>query len=120
MKIYLAGPMTGYPQFNFPAFIDAAEQLRAEGHEVFNPAEADIEEFGAEPFMNSDGSEGSTDSVGATLRHVLKKDCSWICDHAEAIALLPGWEKSSGAGVEWTLAKALGLKFIYLQTDNGS
>lgn len=41
MILYLAGPMRGIPEFNFPAFMSAAADLRAQGHIVFNPAERD-------------------------------------------------------------------------------
>ncbi|MGB3485339.1 MAG: DUF4406 domain-containing protein [Mycobacterium sp.] len=48
MKIYVAGPMRGIPEFNFPAFHAAAAKLRADGHHVFNPAERDIETHGVD------------------------------------------------------------------------
>jgi Domain of unknown function (DUF4406) len=32
IKVYLAGPMTGVPEFNFPAFHAAAAKLREEGY----------------------------------------------------------------------------------------
>lgn len=38
-RVYIAGPMTGLPDFNFPAFHAAAAAWRAAGWEVFNPAE---------------------------------------------------------------------------------
>ena len=42
-KVYVAGPMRGIPEFNFPAFFAAADKLRGDGFAVFNPAERDNE-----------------------------------------------------------------------------
>lgn len=38
-RLYLAGPMTGLPDFNYPAFHAAAAAWRAAGWTVANPAE---------------------------------------------------------------------------------
>ena len=43
--IYLSGPMTGYPDYNYPAFNLAAAALRAYGHRVYNPAFAAFSAF---------------------------------------------------------------------------
>jgi nucleoside 2-deoxyribosyltransferase len=111
MKIYLAGPMRGYSRNNFPAFDAAAAKLRADGHEVFNPAEHDREIYGEEiEFM--DGSQAK--DIGFSINDVLKADLSWICDNADCIALLSNWEHSPGAKTEWALAVVLRLHFWYL------
>jgi nucleoside 2-deoxyribosyltransferase len=39
IKLYLAGPMSGLPDMNYPEFNRVAALLRAKGYEVFNPAE---------------------------------------------------------------------------------
>jgi hypothetical protein len=115
MKIYLAGPMTGIPHFNYPAFNSAASALRFEGREVFNPAEHDIKVFGKD-ISNPEGCAATaTKDHGFDRRAALKADLSWICDQAEAIALLPGWENSSGANAERALAVALGLEVMNLR-----
>ena len=41
VKIYLAGPMTGYDKFNFPAFDFWFDFLTQAGHSVFSPADND-------------------------------------------------------------------------------
>lgn len=41
MKVYIAGPMTGLPEFNFPLFFEAEELLKGHGFEVINPARED-------------------------------------------------------------------------------
>ena len=42
-RLYLAGPMTGLPELNFPAFHAEAARLRALGYEVVNPAEINVD-----------------------------------------------------------------------------
>lgn len=115
-KVYIAGPMRGYPAFNFPAFHAAAAKLRAEGWEVFNPAEKDEERYGAD-FAASypTGDIQAATDAGFSLRDALAADLSWICKHADAIALLPGWENSRGACAERATAVALGLRIILLE-----
>lgn len=107
MKLYLAGPMTGIDLYNFPAFDAAADALRGLGHTVFNPAEADrLRGFDAEA-VRATGSDAALH--GFSLREALKEDLSWICDHAEGIALLEGWESSKGVRAELALADALSI-----------
>jgi hypothetical protein len=101
MRIYLAGPMTGIENFNHPAFDAAASFLRALGHDVKSPAEFDRE----------DGLDASGNVSNAFLRNALRRDCEAICG-ADAIALLPGWERSRGVAIELALAKYLGLKIV--------
>lgn len=113
MKIYLAGPMRGIPEFNFPAFDVAREALRAEGHEVFCPAENDRSKTRAGHPMESDPT-GDEANASRTIRECMLDDTAYICQRAEAIALLPGWEFSKGANAELALADALGLKKIIL------
>lgn len=107
MRIYLAGPMTGYPHFNAPAFDAATARLRAAGHLVFNPADNDRLN-GFEP-IGATGDAAEAAARGFDLRVALKQDLSWICDHAEALVLLEGWERSKGVRAEMALAEALGI-----------
>lgn len=95
MKTYLAGPMRGYAEHNYPAFREAAKQLRALGYEVFNPAEhAPMPLEGTEPEQ-------------ADIRLWMRQDLAWICEEAEAIVVLPGWERSLGAKAEVATADAI-------------
>lgn len=111
MKIYLAGPMRGYPFFNFPEFDRGAAALRKAGHEVFSPAERDRSAHGDIASDNAKGDEAeATEKHGFSLREALAADMKFICEEADAIALLPGWENSKGALAERATANALGLK----------
>lgn len=93
LHVYVAGPMTGIPDFNFPAFNAEAAKLRDAGFCVENPAEHGIWE-------------------GAEWQDYLRYDLTRlaICDQ---IHLLPGWSKSKGACLELHIAKALGMLVSY-------
>jgi hypothetical protein len=111
-SIYVAGPMRGLPQFNFPAFDAAAEELRAEGWEVHNPAEHDREMY---PDMESWGgwaNGDASDCPGFSLSDAMVWDLDKVI-HSDAIVLLPGWSSSQGATLEFEVARACG-KDIYL------
>lgn len=106
LKLYLAGPMTGIPEWNFPAFRLARTTLRDLGHSVFCPAERDLE-AGFDP-AGMTGHE-DLDEHGFDLREALGADLEFICAEADAVIVLPGWATSSGALAEVATARALGL-----------
>lgn len=113
MKLYLAGPMRGIAEFNFPAFFEAADRLRDEGHVVFNPAEEDVKRHGDKCYKNL---KGDLDEISEffNLRETFQADLMFICSEADGIAMLPGWERSTGARAEWATAQMLGLETMYL------
>lgn len=84
--LYLAGPMTGLPELNYPAFHAAAVRLKELGHTVLNPA------------------DNKADSWLGYMRKSLIQIAQ--CD---AIVLLPNWHLSYGATIEQNLALDLGL-----------
>ena len=111
MRVYLAGPMRGIKEFNYPSFHTAAYRLRQLGHSVFSPAEKDIERHNGEDIsVGTTGDLKEIEAKGFSLRDAIMDDLTYIAREADAIALLPGWEKSSGVKVELALANFLGLK----------
>jgi len=95
-KVYLAGPMRGYPRYNFDAFDNAAAVWRAEGHDVFSPAERD----------RAMGFDPSGPIPDGFLRQALAADLAEVCK-ADIVAVLPGWERSKGARLELGVALQL-------------
>ena len=79
MRFYLAGPMRGVKGFNVPMFKRAEDKLASWGHIVFNPAAKECEK---------EATKGQ-DSLDFR-RRVFDLDTHWICNQADAIALLPG------------------------------
>lgn len=91
-RLYLAGPMTGFEDFNFPAFNKMAAELRARGYVVENPAEHGV----------VDGADWA-DYMAYDLTRL------GLCGQ---VAVLPGWENSKGARLEVHIARELGMKVM--------
>lgn len=90
MRVYVAGPMTGLPEFNYPAFRAAAEALRNRGFDVEDP---------------STNVNPTPDDYHGWLRAGLAQLIR--CD---GVALLDGWEASGGARLEVNVGATLGLR----------
>lgn len=95
MKIYVAGPMTGLPGLNYPAFHQAAAALRAAGHDVTNPAENPAPECGS-----------WLGYMRMSVSQVAQADC---------VAMLPGWWNSPGARLERHIAEKMGLQIMNIE-----
>ena len=88
MRLYLAGPMTGRPDWGRPAFAAVAERLRAAGHQVWNPGDLAV-----------DLTRPWEDYLSETL---------WALMEQQAVAVLEVWETSVGARLEVAWARRLG------------
>lgn len=101
MKYYLAGPMSGMDQGNFPAFDAAAAYLRNTLHyDIVSPAELDDEDIRIRVLTNT--------PTGLTWGDFLARDVKIVADECDGIIFLPGWEKSRGARLEAFVALLAG------------
>ena len=101
-KIYVSGPMQAHGNYNFPLFDYVADKLRKTGHcEVFNPADHAREKIGQlEKIQKMD----KADLEEAIRKILFPEQILWICRHADAMLMLPGWEHSGGARIEREIA----------------
>lgn len=99
--VYLAGPMRGIPDFNFPAFDNARERLRDWGWSVHCPAEKDRQNG-----FDEVGKAGA-DHEAKSISEYMKEDLPLVCD-SDAVVCLPGWSRSEGAKLEVAVAHRLG------------
>ena len=101
-KIYIAGPMSGYPHLNWPAFFTKEKQLKDAGWDVINPAQMD-RESGISPTEDL----GDYEYEDAARRDIeALRDC-------DAIYMMSDFQFSKGACWERALAKTWGLNRYY-------
>lgn len=91
-RIYIAGPMTGIQDLNYPAFNAEAARLRGLGYHVENPAE---------------NPEPACGSWQGYMRMAIKQLVE--CD---IIVMLPGYTMSKGAMLEMQIASRLGMPVL--------
>lgn len=102
MVAYLAGPMTGIPDFNFPAFNAATWALRNAGYIIYSPAELD---------------DGDTSKPYC---YYLRRDLQLLLDPMvgiNTIILMPGWWNSRGATLEALLGARLHYTLYEYEAD---
>ena len=96
-KVYIAGPMTGLPDYNRPAFFAAATELATSGDTPLNPA------------VLPDGLS-QADYMAICIAMLQRADCIYMLQH---------WQQSQGACAELALAQKLelGIKFAKMQEE---
>lgn len=93
-KVYIAGPMSGLPNFNIEAFDRAEKFIGERGDIAVNPAVLAKKWLEKNPDRNM--SKGEYDQL---LLEGLKQ-----IHNCDAILMLPGWQNSNGAKAELSLA----------------
>ncbi len=91
MRVYLAGPMKGVKELNYPRFFEVAETLRSMC-DVVNPAT----------------------HPGPTYDDFIEQGL-WSLDECDVMVLLENWEDSYGTSLELKRAAELGISVYTLE-----
>lgn len=97
---YLAGPMSGYDDYNYPAFTKAAGELRDFGLKINSPHESPW----PDGYKTMSGTELWTEMMKRTESLLLSSD---------GIILLVGWPQSKGARDELKYALTVDYPVFY-------
>jgi hypothetical protein len=108
---YLAGPMRGIEDYNFPEFRKQTAWLRGLGWTVFSPAERDENDPDIDHEVDVAGWQGSRG-----LDYFMAHDLKAVCE-MDAVICLPGWENSQGARLETVTAVEVGHPVFEIASD---
>jgi hypothetical protein len=97
--IYIAGPMRGIPEFNFPAFDKVKRLLTRDGWYVISPADIDRKEG-----FDEKGKTGDEPVPWRLMQKIVHRDLKELIN-CDAIFMLKGWQNSKGAKAEMAVAQ---------------
>lgn len=108
MRIYIAGPINGYEDLNKQSFELAKLMLQEMGFEPVSPL--DIGPLPSPHVCRGEPTSHSEHNYGCYMIPDLKAllDC-------DGYTLLPNWDRSKGAKVEYIVAQICGLQYIHLE-----
>lgn len=117
---YISGPMRGIDLCNFPAFDASRDRARKLGWNIISPADID-RAHGLDAIEDPEGvnrfvAAWTDDDLRAVVRRDMDALMSLRKGRGDAIIMLPGWEKSTGALAEFMIARWLGLRVLEART----
>jgi len=109
-RVYIMGPMTGREHYNVAAFEEAAERWRAAGWVVTTPFDTNAAVWYRHYDRPFDPYNDVCDYGHPLLAEMVAANLQTVT-LADAVAVLDGWEKSKGSGIEARLAVLMGKRF---------
>lgn len=107
-KVFICGPMTGLPDFNYPSFHEAGEYLEEHGFEIRSGAHR------VNAFKETIPVDPPSTEETEPHEHYMRRSIYQLIQ-CDLIYLLDGWADSKGARLEVKIAKSIGLKTLELQ-----
>ncbi len=101
--LYVSGPMTGFPDFNRPAFNEARDYLQAKGFSVIIPGDDETYSISERLVWKVEEKQ---------LNAYMFRDFLHILT-ANAVAVLPGWTESTGSRAEVLVAQRIGIPVVW-------
>ena len=108
MILYIAGPMSGITDHNFPMFDGVKKALLDRGHTIISPAD----------LSRNAGDYAIGDSISSPEQYarMMRLDIQEILG-CEGIVMLPGWRNSRGAKFEFLMCTILGIPIYRFRNE---
>lgn len=112
MRVYIAGPMTGHPDYNRDGFEKGVAFCEEQGWIAINPWGVNALHEDKCPAGPKFTYENETHPWECWLKASLRQMLT-----CQEILMLPGWEQSRGASIEHHLAESVGMRVWYMSYD---